>query len=177
MAEEHKVKVLNLQHLFPEKRDAFAIIVDNVFTEQECKDLIDLTESKGYKEALVGGQQIRIDTQRNNWRCMIDDPELAANIFTRVKRYIPPQWLGQKMVGLNERLRFLKYKPGEYFKPHNDGIFVRDDKTQMSYVTIHLYLNEVAEKKGGETTFTTEMLTYGRRGKTKAKMNKSSDCL
>jgi hypothetical protein len=68
---------------------------------------------------------------------------------------------------LNERLRFLKYKPGEYFKPHNDGIYVREDGSQLSYVTVHLYLNTVEDNSGGETTFTTAPLSYGKHLKRK----------
>ena len=153
---------LDLSSLFPGKRDAFALVLDNVFSEGECKKLIDRTEELGYAEALVGGQQVRQTQQRNNWRCIVDDPDLAASIFARVKLYVPYEWLGFKLVGLNERLRFLKYKPGEYFKPHNDGVYVRDDSSECSFVTLHLYLSDVAEGDGGETTFTTEKMTYGR---------------
>ena len=162
MAENITVTKLNLTSLFPGKRDAFAVILDNVFTESECKSLIDRTEEQGYSEALVGGQQVRQVQQRNNWRCIIDDVDLAAKIFERVRPYVPCEWLGCKLVGLNERLRFLKYKPGEYFKPHNDGIYVREDQSECSYVTLHLYLCDVPEGDGGETTFTTEKMTYGR---------------
>ena len=32
----------------------------------------------------------------------------------------------ESAVGLNERLRFPKYRPGDYFKPHQDGRYVRE---------------------------------------------------
>jgi hypothetical protein len=153
---------LDLGSLFPTKKDAFAVVLDNVFTEEECQQLIDLTEQRGYSPALVGQQQVRVVQQRNNSRCMIDDQKLADQIYERIKDYIPTTWLGSKRLRLNERLRFLKYYPNEYFKPHNDGIYVSEDGTQCSYVTIHLYLNTVPKKDGGATTFTTAPLTYGR---------------
>ena len=41
------------------------------------------------------------------------------------------------------RLRFLRYDAGQYFKPHFDGSYVREDGREKSFITIHLYLNEV----------------------------------
>jgi hypothetical protein len=48
------------------------------------------------------------------------------------------------------RLRFLRYDPGQYFKPHCDGSYMRDNG-ECSYITVQLYLNEGF--KGGNTTF------------------------
>jgi hypothetical protein len=42
----------------------------------------------------------------------------------------------------NLRLRFLKYNPGEYFAPHMDGMYMRENG-ERSFVTIQLYLNQV----------------------------------
>lgn len=42
---------------------------------------------------------------------------------------------------LQERMRFLKYVGGEYFRPHCDGSYERDDGSERSYFTLHLYLN------------------------------------
>jgi len=39
-------------------------------------------------------------------------------------------------------LRILRYDPGEYFKPHCDGWYRRENG-ERSYVTIQIYLNEV----------------------------------
>ena len=49
-----------------------------------------------------------------------------------------------QLEGLNERLRFLRYEPGEKFEPHLDGSFVRTDGDKAgdrSFVTVLLYLN------------------------------------
>jgi 2-oxoglutarate-Fe(II)-dependent oxygenase superfamily protein len=156
---------LDLHGLFPNRRDAFAVVVDGLFTKEECDELIRETTAIGYTEALVGKSQVRVAEARNNWRCIVDDVEKAKWIFERVRPYVPSEWLGKKVVSLNERLRFLKYKPGEYFKPHNDGIYVREGNSQASFVTVHLYLNDVPEGWGGETTFTTEGMNYGRHRK------------
>jgi predicted 2-oxoglutarate/Fe(II)-dependent dioxygenase YbiX len=56
------------------------------------------------------------------------------------------------LVRLNERLRFLRYDPGQKFVPHLDGQYRHPDGSgERSFITVELYLNEGF--KGGETTF------------------------
>lgn len=169
---QYSCKKIDLSELFPEKTDAFAVTLDNVFTKEECQSLIKRTKEVGYTPALVGKDQVRVPENRNNYRCMIDDKDLAGEIFNRIKDHIPDEWMGNPVSRLNERLRFLRYHPGEYFKPHNDGIYVSSDKSECSYVTIHLYLNDVIE--GGCTNFTTEPKNYMTR-KLEKKQGKSSN--
>lgn len=47
---------------------------------------------------------------------------------------------GQLLTIAQERMRFLKYVGGEYFRPHSDGSYERDDRSERSYFTLHLYL-------------------------------------
>jgi len=59
-------------------------------------------------------------------------------------------------VGLNERMRFLKYKPGHFFAPHRDLRYVRGPDAggrmgETSHITVQLYLND--KFKGGTTRF------------------------
>lgn len=133
----------------------FAITVDNVFTEEECKKLIALAEENNFRPALVnmGGWETRIKEQRDCDRWMTDDPALARNFFQRIKEYLPLEWERRPLSCLNERLRFLKYGPGQYFKPHYDGEYERDDHSEKSFVTVQIYLNGGDDLKGGETTF------------------------
>ncbi|KAK0661367.1 hypothetical protein DIS24_g2582 [Lasiodiplodia hormozganensis] len=64
-----------------------------------------------------------------------------------------------RCAGLNERLRFLRYEGGEYFKPHCDGVYERERKegpdgkmapVERSFFTLHLYLNDGEEVRGDE---------------------------
>ncbi|KAJ4407306.1 hypothetical protein N0V82_009944 [Gnomoniopsis sp. IMI 355080] len=66
------------------------------------------------------------------------------------------------MRGLNKRMRFLKYGPGQFFRPHCDSHYVEsvDEKIFKTFFTLHLYLNdsvaemgEDAELVGGATSF------------------------
>lgn len=106
----------------PNPKDAgkLAFILTNVFTEEECQQWIDLTEQRGYGEALVntGVGEVLMTDFRNNDRCIIDDVDMAKQLFDRIKSYLPEVWEGHEVVGLNERLRFLRYDPGHQFKSH-----------------------------------------------------------
>lgn len=53
-----------------------------------------------------------------------------------------------EIVSLNERLRFLRYDPGQMFEPHYDCSYIREDGVERSYITVQLYLNEGFEGGG-----------------------------
>ncbi|KFZ24999.1 hypothetical protein V502_00525 [Pseudogymnoascus sp. VKM F-4520 (FW-2644)] len=50
--------------------------------------------------------------------------------------------------GPNERMRFLKYGAGQFFRPHCDGMYESPDGKQRSFYTLHLYLNDSAQALG-----------------------------
>ncbi|RIA93368.1 hypothetical protein C1645_762556 [Glomus cerebriforme] len=139
-----------------------AFIIDNVCTPEECNSLIQLSENdpnSKYEDALLnigGGKQISAKDQRNNLRYIRDDYAISSEIFNRISHLLPLSWKWKNNTSfplscLNERLRFLKYRKGERFKPHMDGNYARDDGSEASFVTLQLYLNEGFQ--GGETTF------------------------
>jgi predicted 2-oxoglutarate/Fe(II)-dependent dioxygenase YbiX len=107
-----------------------AFILQNVYTEAECNALIAATEKLGYAAALVnvgaGRQQLMTDV-RNNDRCMVDDTAFADHLYNRIKSHIPMSFKNCEAVSLNERLRFLRYDPGQKFAEHYDGVFMRDN--------------------------------------------------
>ncbi|KUI74394.1 hypothetical protein VM1G_09789 [Cytospora mali] len=74
-------------------------------------------------------------------------------------RFVRQRWLFSR---LNQRMRFLRYGPGQFFRPHCDGSYSEkvDDKVFKTFFTLHLYLNdsvaeagEEAELVGGATSF------------------------
>ncbi|XP_033639086.1 uncharacterized protein LOC117299646 [Asterias rubens] len=122
---------------------------------QECDELIRVSEERGYEQALVNigmGRQKLMPNVRNNFRCIIDSEEIAHAFWERITEFIPQTMgkFGSTKIALNERLRFLRYVPGEYFKPHHDGIYQRDNG-EASLITVQIYLNEGFQ--GGSTTF------------------------
>ena len=86
---------------------------------------------------------------RNCKRMMIDNFDMANCLWARLHQCIPTYFGQRKKVAFNERLRFLKYKSGEFFAPHYDGSFYRKETGEISKITFLLYLNE--SFKGGQT--------------------------
>jgi len=126
--------------------------IADVLTHEECQEYIEWTEGLGYEAAavsLAGGPALRPDI-RNNARVMVDAPERANDIWTRISAEIPATVEGRSAVGLNERLRFYRYGPGQRFAPHTDGCHRRSNGEE-SFLTFMIYLNGGAV--GGETRF------------------------
>ncbi|KAF2100852.1 hypothetical protein NA57DRAFT_36513 [Rhizodiscina lignyota] len=165
----------------PEYKDNWAVVLDNVLSKEECDLLVSAAEAHSggeWERAMVnvgGGMQRMITDTRNCGRIIWDDGEVAQKIWARCEEHVPeiqkldawPKVTGNgpmmrkeiwEMTRLNERLRFLKYTSGEYFKPHCDGMYETPDHKERSYFTLHLYLNDItsdpsAPLKGGATTF------------------------
>jgi hypothetical protein len=165
-------------HLPWEETRYLAFVIEDLFSEEECTELIQRAEGHGFEKALVnigGGRQELMSDYRKSDRCILDDPQQAERIWQRILRAIDQldeetrQQLeicrlqtpvgGWSPVGLNERLRFLKYNPGDFFDAHSDGSYVRDyddiagpsRRGETSFVTFQLYLNTCSG--GGETGF------------------------
>ena len=181
----------------PEYAKDYAVVLDNVFTAEECRQLVAAAEAAttgGWERAMVNvgnNEQMHIPDVRNCDRIIWDDRAVVAKLWNRVAEHVPevqtlfdweqvtgkwPVKLKQtyRFTRLNERMRFLRYGPGEYFAgektatstllaplltssaDHCDGMYETPDKTERSYFTLHLYLNESTPDNklmGGATTF------------------------
>lgn len=130
-----------------------AFILENVFSAEECKKLISLSEKAGYATALIhhGDEAVAAPGYRDGDRVMIDDKEFVKILESRIQSYLPPKFENRRFLEINERLRFLRYSAGGQFKPHSDASYVRSDYTARTLITLQIYLNEGFD--GGETTF------------------------
>ncbi|KAG0229484.1 hypothetical protein BGW42_001574 [Actinomortierella wolfii] len=155
-------KQLPLAEILPRRAalgPILAFTLQDVFTEQECQALIEASETYGYEQAKVnlGSREELILEYRKSLRCNIDDHEFARKVWERVGPYIPTTFGNRPVVGINERFRFLKYLPGDYFQPHYDGEYRRADRSgEVSKITIQIYLNRGCV--GGETSFIEEKM-------------------
>ena len=125
-----------------------------------------------------GGRQALYTDVRSCGRIIWDSPDMCSRVWKRIEE-VPevqqilrlqavPKVFGNgpakrgevwRFTRPNERMRFLKYVGGEYFRPHEDGIYETPDRSERSYFTLHLYLNDTAADGeagglvGGATTF------------------------
>ncbi len=132
------------------------LVIDGILSSTECSDLISRIEAQRPALAPITtsrGPVISTET-RNNSRVMFDDAPLSSLLFERARPQVPEQAMGMRAVGANERLRCYKYEPGQWFKPHYDGAFVRSP-IERSLYTFMVYLNDDFE--GG----TTDLLGLG----------------
>ncbi len=130
--------------------DDDVFVITDVLAPEECRAMIDLAERAGFDDAPIqtaGGFVVNARV-RNNTRAILDDFELTDRIWRRVATFVPPVIRNMHAVGLNERIRFYRYEPGQYFAPHTDGYFSRDNG-ERSFLTFIIYLNDDCE--GGAT--------------------------
>jgi len=128
-------------------------VIPGFLSPAECDAHIADSEAAGYGEAPVTTAvgMIMIKELRNNERVMVDDPTIGGRLYGRLAPVLPPRvnkkW---RPCGLNERLRFYRYDPGQQFDWHQDGCYARATG-ECSFFTFMIYLNDGFE--GGATTF------------------------
>ena len=141
MKTERKPKAVSPFTPYLKGSSKFILGLKNVFSEQECQELINRSEQHVYESALVnfGGAGYVVDKRaRDSDRVMLDDPTAAAEIFRRVRPWLPDQIGGCHVCGVNERLRFLRYNTAQQFAPHYDGCYKRPDGRELSFLTIQV---------------------------------------
>lgn len=117
----------------------WAVVLDGVMTEKECEMLTaaaEATTDGKWERAMVnigGGRQAMYEDTRKCGRIIWDNRDLVAKLWARIEAAVPDihqlqNWGSVTGVGpvkrnevwkvsrLNERMRFLKYVGGEYFK-------------------------------------------------------------
>ncbi len=132
----------------------FCKTITNVFTPEECSALIQIAEETGFTQAALytdanGRDHMALDVRKSS-RCVIDSEPFVERLWERIRDHVPSTWKGAEVVGLNPRLRILRYDPGDEFKPHMDGKYTSPSGA-ISCITILIYLNQGYE--GGFTCF------------------------
>jgi len=123
----------------PEFDGLYATVLDNCFTEAECNALVSMAEAQTngtWEQAMInvgGGRQELMTDSRDCGRISWDDKEIVQSIWDRVANFVPeiqslsnvPKITGMgpmkreetwRMLRPNERMRFLKYGEGQYFR-------------------------------------------------------------
>ncbi|KAF8641653.1 hypothetical protein AX16_009879 [Volvariella volvacea WC 439] len=152
----------------------FIKVLDDVFTQEECQRLISLAETGAKWEQArlhygLSENDTYVDTDyRNSERILRFDKDAADFMYQRLLPYVreleridrQSDWadvVGPKSImvgvwrlaGINERLSFLRYGPGHFFRKHCDARHELPDG-RKSRVTLQVYLN-TENLEGGAT--------------------------
>jgi prolyl 4-hydroxylase len=128
------------------------VCIRNVLSATECEALIVRAEAVGFKPATINTHSgaKRDEQTRDNDRVIMDDAELASDLWARIASHVHVIRAGRQAVRPNERFRYYRYHPGQKFDWHVDGPFRRENG-EMSLFTFMIYLNE--GYRGGATAF------------------------
>ncbi|CAE8653305.1 unnamed protein product [Polarella glacialis] len=150
---------MQLMHLSLLTRPVAISAIDNFLTEEECRGWISWGERKGFEEAKQ--KQNSVFAHRDNGRIEFDGPEVASQIWLRMKPFVP-ETVGsppRKALGCSPRIRVYRYTRGQRFGQHVDGSREEPSMGGSTHFTVLIYLNggDREEKdlqvKGGETVF------------------------
>ena len=119
-------------------------VVEDVYTPAECARFI--TEIERGRPELATNNAL----YRDQDRMVRDDRATAGQLFTRLRPHLPATMGDLSLLGLNERLRFYRYRPGQRFAPHMDHWYQPDERT-ITLLTVLAYFND--DFTGGETRF------------------------
>jgi hypothetical protein len=125
--------------------------VDDVYGPEECAAF------RARIEAAEPSLATNNPLYRDQDRVIFDDPEVAADLFARLRAHLPARIGDLELDGLNERLRCYRYQPGQRFDPHMDHWY-QPDPTRITLLTVLVYFNgpdsdPLDRFEGGETRF------------------------
>lgn len=154
--------VQNIQRIdIPAVPGAYQLL--NVLSLDECRELVELSESLGYlPDAAVS---LPREVRHNDNVVWITDPQTDQLIWQRVEEQASQNldiFDNRRPLGLNARFRFYRYSQGDYFKAHTDGawpgsrvvdgVLVADAyPDRFSAMTFLMFLND--DFTGGATRF------------------------
>jgi hypothetical protein len=155
--------------------NAIAYVVDNLFTQHECIEMVKILTSTSTHHLLEPAN--RRTTYRNALRIEFIQEFLAQVIFVRLMSSIP-ELNGEisdaklrhvsnitldldgiwKPTGMNPLIRIVEYPAGGHFSPHYDGCHIENSECR-SFLTVNAYLTD--DFSHGETQFLTESIQLG----------------
>lgn len=119
-------------------------VVDDVYAKDECETMTRSIED--WAPSLATNNPM----YRDQDRVVRDDVDMANELFRRLRCRLPESMGELRLTGLNERLRFYRYQPGQRFAPHMDHWY-QPSETRITLLTVLAYFND--DFDGGETKF------------------------
>lgn len=140
-----------IEHPLPPSA-GFCALVHDFLSAAECTALITRMEAFVFRAA----NSDYPPTYRDNDRLVCDDAALAQQLFQRLGTHVPQQrkledstWHLQE---LNPRLRACRYRAGQQFRIHQDGVY-HVSARRRSLLTFMIYLDGPESFDGGDTVF------------------------
>ncbi|VUC25789.1 unnamed protein product [Clonostachys rosea] len=159
----------------PENAECLALTIDNILSKSECERLISLAESSvsdigdesPWKPATINvghGVQATVRDYRHCDRIEWNHQSIVDRIWDRcthapglrnlLAEVVPEgSFDGQRWEfrRFNQHMRFLRYEPGQFFKPHCDNPIWYEYKRAefQTHYTAMLYLNDATTEEGG----------------------------
>ncbi|KAJ7828790.1 hypothetical protein B0H14DRAFT_3466164 [Mycena olivaceomarginata] len=151
----------------PEYQGCYAIVLDSLFSAEELSSFLAEAETRhtGTATALYDSFELSDKIFARIRPHLEDIEEFQETVFTSGEA--KQKW---RMVRMNERLRFLRYPIGGYFKDHQDGCYIDESvkflnsrtlsvagistnrKTQQrTFYTVQFYLP--SDSSGSEASF------------------------
>ncbi|KAJ7848662.1 hypothetical protein B0H14DRAFT_2582965 [Mycena olivaceomarginata] len=139
----------------PEYADCYAIIVDDLYSRSTLSSFLSEAQLQPQGVDAASGERIIHDSFPISEQIFAElRPHLSAIEEIEEQTYVPgvgdatQKW---RMVRLNERLRFLRYPKGGFFKAHEDGRYFEKQNGQKKFYTLQLYLP--SDASGSEESF------------------------
>ncbi|KAJ7752480.1 hypothetical protein DFH07DRAFT_1031759, partial [Mycena maculata] len=147
----------------------YAVVLDSLFSREELSAFLAQAEASGPWETAqvnAGAHAYTNTSYRNGERLIYDSFDLSEKIFEKVRPHLSeiaeieqPTYLNGvdkavqkwRMVRLNERLRFLRYPLGGFFRQHCDGVYIERHTKQRTFYTLQFYLP--SDASGSEESF------------------------
>jgi len=137
------------------------LVIENLFSKEFCKNLVETSEKIGYAEADISyssGAKMNKE-YRNNDRLLYENEGMRSFIEHKLKEYTPNEstLIGEggtlhkvPFLRLSGKFRLYRYTPGQKFKKHRDSNQLEEGG--VSLYTVLVYLNECNDGDGGETS-------------------------
>lgn len=129
------------------------LLIHDFLSARECADLVAQAAERGFASAEADYPP----SYRDNERQVFDDAALARHLLLRLRRHVPETLVDAdgatwRLASLNERLRACRYRAGQQFRIHQDGVHHRS-ADERSLLTFMIYLDGPECFDGGDTVF------------------------
>jgi prolyl 4-hydroxylase len=122
-------------------------LLDGVLSVEECNTEMARMDAEDAHPIRSGAA---LGTERKNARVILFNAPLADRLYARIHAAVPQLLVGMSPVGCNECIRYYRYRPGDFFKPHQDTHFQRSPD-ERSLLSVVVYLN--GGYTGGDLVF------------------------